>query len=47
MVIQKFQRAGAQEVALDIFRGSLHLSGMSTKRKKNMAAITRSVNRTT
>lgn len=46
-VIQKFQKADAKEDAPDIFRGSLYLSGVSTKKKKNMAALTISVNRTT
>lgn len=45
-VIQKFQKVGAKEDAPNIFRGSLCLPGAPIKKKKNMAAMTKSVNRT-
>lgn len=47
-VTQKFQKAGANEEAANIFRGTLYLSGVATKKIKiKMAAMTRSGNRTT
>lgn len=39
--MQKFQKAGAKKNAPNSFRGYLYLSGMYTKKKNNMAAMTK------